>query len=55
MKLKGKRILVFQEPEHDDQIQAGFLKMLFGNDMITGRSLYESEISFRPQASGFLA
>ena len=55
MKIKGRRILVFQEPEHDDKICMGFTKSLFGNDMICGRNLHENECSFKPQASGFLA
>lgn len=55
MKIKGRRILVFQEPEEDDAICSGFMKSLFGNDIITGRYLHENEVSFRPQASGFLA
>jgi P4 family phage/plasmid primase-like protien len=55
MKIKGRRVIVFQEPENDDQIYTGLMKSLFGNDMITGRYLHENEISFKPQASGFLA
>lgn len=55
MKIKGRRILVFQEPEHDDKICTGLMKSLFGNDMICGRNLHENECSFKPQASGFLA
>lgn len=55
MKIKGRRILVFQEPEHDDHICTGLMKSLFGNDMICGRYLHENEVSFKPQASGFLA
>ena len=46
MKIKGRRILVFQEPEEDDSIQCGFMKSLFGNDIITGRYLHENEVSF---------
>jgi P4 family phage/plasmid primase-like protien len=55
MKIKGKRILVFQEPENDDQIYTGLMKAIFGNDNITGRLLHQNESSFKPQASGFLA
>lgn len=55
MKIKGRRFIVFQEPEHDDQIYTGLMKSLFGNDMICGRYLHENEVSFKPQASGFLA
>ena len=55
MNIKGRRIIVFQEPENDDQIYTGLMKTIFGNDNLTGRYLHQNEVTFKPQASGFLA
>ena len=55
IKVKGRRCLIYQEPESTDQISVGFMKSLFGNDTIVARGLYQDEIRFKPQATGFLS
>lgn len=55
VKLKGIRIALFNEPEHDDTVYTSILKQFSGNDMIEARGLYSNSIKFRPQLSMFLA
>ena len=54
-KLKGKRIICYQEPEFDDELHSSMLKQMSGNDWIEARALFGNPIKFKPQASGFLA
>ena len=51
---KGKRVLVMQEPEHDDEINVGFLKELTGQDKIMARSLYHTPFYYVPQFTPIL-
>ena len=45
----GKRILVMNEPEHDDEINAGLMKELTGQDKIMARPLYGKPFYYIPQ------
>lgn len=46
---RGKRLLVIQEPEHDDKIYVGYMKELTGSDWITARALYGNVFEYKPQ------
>lgn len=48
--IRGKRIVIIQEPDANDEIKIAFIKMISGGqDKITVRELYKSAISFIPQ------
>jgi len=51
IRLKGKRIIAFQEPEHNDTLRTGILKQFSGNDSIIARELYKNPISFKLQGT----
>tara|TARA_R110002050_G_scaffold49073_4_gene114216 strand:+ start:2941 stop:3837 length:897 start_codon:yes stop_codon:yes gene_type:complete len=50
IKLRGKRMFDFSEPEHTDSIMTGLLKLITGGDTLSARPLFRnSYISFVPQ------
>ncbi len=51
IRLRGKRLLTFQEPEHDDKLRTGILKQFTGGDTIIARELFKSPISFKLQGT----
>lgn len=52
---KGRRFVVFNEPDGDDQIQVGFMKELTGGEKISVRPLYKNAYVYRPQFKLLLA
>jgi P4 family phage/plasmid primase-like protien len=54
IKIKGKRLVSFQEPNEDDKINMNLIKQISGGDDINARELYKSQTTFKPQAHLFL-
>jgi P4 family phage/plasmid primase-like protien len=52
---KGKRVLIMQEPDQDDELNVGFLKELTGQDKIMARALYGQPFYYVPQFIPILA
>jgi P4 family phage/plasmid primase-like protien len=52
---KGKRVLIMQEPDQDDELNVGFLKELTGQDKIMARALYGQPCYYIPQFIPILA
>ena len=52
---RGKRFIIFSEPDGDDQIQVGLMKELTGGEEITVRPLYKNSFTYKPQYKLVLA
>jgi P4 family phage/plasmid primase-like protien len=52
---KGKRVLIMQEPDQDDELNVGFLKELTGQDKIMARALYGQPCYYIPQFTPIVA
>ncbi len=51
VRLKGKRLFTFQEPEHDDKLRTGILKQFTGGDTIIARELFKAPVTFKLQGT----
>jgi len=51
IRLRGKRMFSFQEPEHDDKLRTGILKQYTGGDTIIARELFKAPVSFKLQGT----
>lgn len=51
VRLRGKRVFTFQEPEHDDKLRTGILKQFTGGDTITARELFKAPVTFKLQGT----
>jgi P4 family phage/plasmid primase-like protien len=51
VRLRGKRLFTFQEPEHTDRLRTGILKQYTGGDTIIARELFKAPISFKLQGT----
>tara|TARA_Y100000389_G_scaffold204972_1_gene261447 strand:+ start:7227 stop:9959 length:2733 start_codon:yes stop_codon:yes gene_type:complete len=49
VRLRGKRLVVLQEPNEKEKIQVGFMKEISGGDKIVARTLNKEPIEFKPQ------
>jgi len=51
IRLRGKRLFTFQEPEHDDKLRTGILKQYTGGDTIIARELFKAPVTFKLQGT----
>jgi P4 family phage/plasmid primase-like protien len=51
IRLRGKRLFSFQEPEHDDKLRTGILKQYTGGDTIIARELFKAPVTFKLQGT----
>lgn len=49
MALQGVRLAVIQEPSKNEKLNDGPMKELTGGDPITGRKLYQDQVTYEPQ------
>lgn len=52
--IRNKRVVIMQEPESNEQIQAGVMKALTGGDRISTRDLNTTQTEFKPHAKFFM-
>ncbi|MES2458980.1 MAG: phage/plasmid primase, P4 family, partial [Armatimonadota bacterium] len=48
VRMRGKRLVTVSEVQQDHRLHEALIKDLTGGDAITGRNLYENEITFQP-------
>jgi P4 family phage/plasmid primase-like protien len=51
VRLRGKRMFTFQEPEHNDRLRTGILKQFTGGDTIVARELFKAPVAFKLQGT----
>jgi P4 family phage/plasmid primase-like protien len=51
IRLRGRRVFTFQEPEHDDKLRTGILKQYTGGDTIVARELFKAPVTFKLQGT----
>jgi P4 family phage/plasmid primase-like protien len=51
VRLRGKRLFTFQEPEHNDKLRTGILKQFTGGDTIIARELFKAPVTFKLQGT----
>lgn len=51
VRLRGRRLFTFQEPEHNDKLRTGILKQFTGGDTIVARELFKAPVSFKLQGT----
>lgn len=49
--MKGRRVLMFAEPEKNASLRVGFMKQMTGGDTIKSRDLFKSMTSFKSQGT----
>jgi P4 family phage/plasmid primase-like protien len=52
--IRNKRIVIMQEPEVNEVIQAGIMKALSGGDKISTRELHSTQMEFKPHCKFFV-
>jgi P4 family phage/plasmid primase-like protien len=52
--IRNKRIVIMQEPEVNETIQAGIMKSLSGGDKISTRELHSTQMEFKPHCKFFV-
>ena len=54
IRLNGKRIVTYNEPESNEPLKSSIIKIFSGGDSVIARELYKSPISFKLQATNIL-
>ena len=49
--MKGRRLLLFAEPEKNSKLRVGFMKQMTGGDTLKARELFKSLVSFKCQGT----
>jgi P4 family phage/plasmid primase-like protien len=54
IRLNGRRIVTYNEPESNEEIKCSIIKTFSGGDSVIARELYKAPISFKLQATNIL-